>query len=164
MSMTHYMELLATNQPWNLLIFMAGPVILAETIAVTEIYLLYTRNMDGIARWINRIAGLIVGIYFTAIFIYLIKNAVIPITTSGQWRTWVDVVAVGFYLSGIVPLGGITLLELKLIGRKKDAEWKLKIHAIFVAIFLIVAHIAMIAGMLSPDVFQGGAPAVMPKM
>lgn len=32
MDMTHYMELLATNQPWHLLIFMAVPVILAETI------------------------------------------------------------------------------------------------------------------------------------
>ena len=29
MNMTHYMELLAVNQPWNLLIFMAIPVVLA---------------------------------------------------------------------------------------------------------------------------------------
>jgi membrane-anchored glycerophosphoryl diester phosphodiesterase (GDPDase) len=29
MNMTHYMELLATNQPWNLLIFMAIPIVLA---------------------------------------------------------------------------------------------------------------------------------------
>jgi hypothetical protein len=28
-TMTHYMELLATNQPWNLIIFMAIPVIFA---------------------------------------------------------------------------------------------------------------------------------------
>ena len=28
MNMTHYMELLATNQPWNLIIFMAIPVVL----------------------------------------------------------------------------------------------------------------------------------------
>lgn len=43
MDMTHYMELLASNQPWNLLIYMAIPVILAETIAITEPYILYTR-------------------------------------------------------------------------------------------------------------------------
>ena len=43
MNMTHYMELLASNQPWNLLIFMALPVVLAETVAITELYILYTR-------------------------------------------------------------------------------------------------------------------------
>jgi hypothetical protein len=50
MNMTHYMELLATNQPWNLLIFMAVPIVLAETIAVSELYLLYTHNYDGAVR------------------------------------------------------------------------------------------------------------------
>ncbi len=42
MQMTHYMELLAVNQPWNLILFMAIPVILAETVAISEIYLLFT--------------------------------------------------------------------------------------------------------------------------
>jgi hypothetical protein len=46
MNMTHYMELLASNQPWNLLIFMALPVVLAETVAITELYILYTRKFD----------------------------------------------------------------------------------------------------------------------
>ena len=50
MNMTHYMELLANNQPWNLLIFMAVPIVLAETIAVTELYILYTRSYDGPVR------------------------------------------------------------------------------------------------------------------
>ena len=44
MSMTHYMELLATNQPWNLILFMAIPVILAETVAITELFLLLSGN------------------------------------------------------------------------------------------------------------------------
>ena len=39
MTMTHYMELLAENQPWNLLLFMAIPIVLAETIAITELYM-----------------------------------------------------------------------------------------------------------------------------
>ena len=64
MNMTHYMELLAVNQPWNLLIFMAGPVVLAETLAITEFYLLFTRNFGGWVHRINRAAGIIVGIYF----------------------------------------------------------------------------------------------------
>ena len=39
--MTHYMGLLAVNQPWNLLIFMALPVVLAETLAITELAILF---------------------------------------------------------------------------------------------------------------------------
>ena len=73
MSMTHYMELLAVNQPWNLLIFMAGPVVLAETLAITELYLLFTRKMDGAVRQLNRAAGIIVGLYFAGIIIYLMS-------------------------------------------------------------------------------------------
>ena len=65
MEMTHYMELLASNQPWNLFLFMAIPVILAETIAIAELYLLYTRNFEGSAAKISRYAGIMAGIYFT---------------------------------------------------------------------------------------------------
>lgn len=99
-------------------------------------------------------ASIIVGIYFTGVFIYLFFNAVIPLTATGGWRGPADVIAVGFYLSGIVPLLGMALLELGIIARKKDEVGKLKIHATFVGIFLVVAHIAMIFGMLNPEIFM----------
>jgi hypothetical protein len=152
MSMTHYMELLATNQPWNLLIFMAVPVVLAETIAVTELYILFTNNLHSWVRQLNRVAGILVGLYFTGIFLYLMNTAVIPLTRGGLWRGPADVIAVGFYLAGIVPLLGIALLELGILGKQRDERGKLQLHASFVALFLIVAHIAMIAGMLNPEV------------
>ena len=47
MNMTHYMELLATNQPWHLILFMAVPVILAETVAITELFILLRRLRAG---------------------------------------------------------------------------------------------------------------------
>jgi hypothetical protein len=78
--MTHYMELLASNQPWNLIIYMAIPVILAETIAITELYLLLTKNFDGTVRKVNRIASIIVGIYFLFVFVNLFFTAVVPLT------------------------------------------------------------------------------------
>lgn len=156
MNMTHYMQLLADNQPWNLLIFMAIPVILAETIAITELYILYTRDFKGTLRRINKLAGIVAGFYFLGIFLYLFSNAVIPITASGQWRTVIDVIAVGFYLLGVVPLLGIALLEIGAIWRSRSEEWKLGLHAGFVALFLIVAHVAMIFGMLNPDLLSGG--------
>ena len=64
-SMTHYMELLATNQPWHLILFMAIPVILAETLAITELVILFSRNLTGGIRAVNKIAGILAGVYFT---------------------------------------------------------------------------------------------------
>ena len=151
MSMTHYMELLAIRQPWNLLIFMALPVVLAETLAITELVILFKRNATPAwVRSTSRAAGLIAGPVMLAIFLHLMINAAIPLTTSGGWRGPADLIAVGFYLSAAIPLVGITLVELGFIGT--DATNALKWHAFFIAFFLVVAHVAMIFGMLDPNV------------
>ena len=152
-AMTHYMELLASNQPWNLLIFMAAPVICAETLAITELIILFTRNLKGKAKAVSKATGIFAGLYFLGIFIYLFTTAVIPLTTSGGWRGPADVIAVGFYLTGVVPFLGMTLLELGVIGRNKDENGKSKLHAVLVGIFLVVAHVAMIFGMINPNLF-----------
>ena len=159
-TMTHYMGLLVANQPWNLIIFMAIPVILAETLAITEFIVLFNRNMTGIARKINQVAGILAGFYFLGVFIYLWGNAVVPITAGRQWRGIADVIAVGFYLSGVIPLFGISLLEIGAIARKRDQMGKLKLHATFVGIFLVVAHVAMIFGMMNPAVLGYKPPAM----
>ncbi len=163
MSMTHYMELLATNQPWNLLLFMAVPVILAETIAILELYLLFTRRMEGRARLVSRIAGIVAGIYFAGIIAYLIPHAVLPITQAGEWRTPVDVLAVGAYLLSGIPLVLIALQDMKLLDRRRPEASRMARHAVFVGAFLVLAHVAMIAGMLDPQVF-GYAPPSMDGM
>lgn len=155
--MTHYMELLASNQPWNLIIYMAIPVILAETVAISELFILFRRDTSSGLRKLNKIAGVILGFYFLAIFGYLLVTAVIPLTTGGGWRGIADILAVGFYLAGVVPLFGIALLELGAIRRNGTAEQKMFLHATFVGVFLAVAHIAMIFGMLNPEI-------LMPKM
>lgn len=149
MLMTHYMELLASNQPWNLLIFMALPVVLAETVAITELYILYTRKFDTWVRQVNRIASILVGITFVGIIAYLMFTAVIPITSAGAWRTWIDVVAVSTYLIGGVPMVLLALQELGLIHRAESEERRLARHATYVAVFLVFAHIAMVAGMMN---------------
>lgn len=153
-AMTHYMELLATSQPWHLLIFMAIPVICAETLAISEFIILFTRNLTGKAKAVSKATGIFAGLYFLGIFIYLFINVVIPLTATGGWRGPADVIAVGFYLSGIIPFLGMALLETGAIGRKRDEVGKLKLHAIFVGIFLVVAHIAMIFGMLNPELLM----------
>lgn len=162
MNMTHYMELLAVNQPWNLLAFMAVPVVLAETVAITELYLLYTRIYEGPVRTLNRAASILGGVYFTGVFVYLMINAVVPLTTGGGWRGPADVIAVLSYLAGIVPLGGIALIDLGIIAKGRDEHAKMGLHAAFVGIFLVVAHVAMIFGMMDPTLLMSGAAPAMP--
>ena len=151
MNMTHYMQLLADNQPWNLLIFMAIPVVLAETLAITELYILFTRKFDGFGYHLNRFAGTTVGLYFIGVIGYLMTTAVIPITKGGEWRTVIDVIAVGSYLIGGLPLIWIALQEFGFVNKALDQMGKLKVHAICVALFLVFGHVAMIAGMLDPS-------------
>lgn len=158
MGSTHYMGLLADNQPWNLLLFMAVPVVLAETIAVTELAILFRRTVPRTVAALNRWAGLVAGVYFLGVLVYLTRHAVVPLTTTGGWRGWVDVVAVGFYLLGVVPLYGMTLLESRVVGADWDDRHRLRVHATLVGLFLVVAHVAMIAGMLDPGVVAGWEP------
>jgi len=159
MNMTHYMSLLTDNQPWNLIIFMAIPVICAEALTISEFFIIFNRLKGGKLRTFNKIIGIFAGFYFTGIFIYLLSTAFIPLTTSGEWHTWVDVLAVGAYLSGVVFLLPIALMELRLIFKNKTADEKMKIHFILVSGFLVVAHIAMIFGMVNPEIISS-----MPKM
>jgi hypothetical protein len=58
-------------------------------------------------------------------------------------------------------LAGLALLEFGLIKKGKSPEEKLKTHAIFVAVFLIVAHIAMIFGMLNPSILGWKQPEIL---
>ena len=157
MNMTHYMELLADNQPWNLLIFMAIPIVLAETLAITELYILFTRKFDGFVYHLNRFSGTTVGLYFIGVIAYLMTTAVLPITKNNEWRTAIDVIAVASYLIGGLPLIWIALQEFGFVNKALDQMGKLKIHAICVALFLVFGHIAMIAGMLDPSLlgYQG---------
>ena len=159
MSMTHYMELLAANQPWNLILFMGVPVVLAETVAITELFILFSRPQGGPLVLVNRLASIVGGLYFLGVFVHLLSAAVIPLTAGNQWRGPADVIAVGAYLSGVVPLLGMALLDLRLIGAGLTAEARLRRHATLVAVFLVVAHVAMIFGMLDPTLLQGGGGA-----
>ncbi len=87
MGMTHYMELLAVHQPRNLLIFMAIPVVLAETLAIAELAVVVKRAATPAwVRTASRITGLLAGPIMLAIFLHLLVNDVVPLTLAGAWR------------------------------------------------------------------------------
>ena len=81
----------------------------------------------------------------------MFSSVVIPLTSAGGWHGIIDVLAVGFYLSGVVFLLPITLMELGLIFKNKTSEEKMKIHFILIGGFLVVTHVAMIFGMVNPE-------------
>ena len=165
MPMTHYMGLLAVRQPWNLLLFMALPVVLAEILAITELVMLLARRGDRpVAGWVPRLshwAGLLAGPVWVFIGLHLVANAVVPLSTSGGWRGPADVIAVLSYLAGGLPMLMISLLEAGLLGRDQDGRRRL--HVAMVATFLVVAHVAMIFGMLDPAV-MGYSPKAPTSM
>ena len=116
-------------------------------------------------RSLSRGAGIAVGAYFVGIIGYLLWTAVIPLTTSGGWRGAADVIAVGAYLLSGVPLIAIALQELGVLHRNVNEDAQVRYHATYVALFLVIAHVAMIFGMLSPEIMGWSAsPDVMEMM
>lgn len=112
------MDLLMQNSPWNLILFMAIPVILAETIAITELFLLKSPNAHPTLSKVNRTAGILAGFAFFGIIIYFIPNVIIPLASAGEFRTWIDVVAIFSYILAGIPMILLALLNLKLLFRK----------------------------------------------
>ncbi len=146
--MTNYMELIMTNQPFNLILFMAIPVILAESLVITEFYILWRgeRLIAGISN-VSKWLGIVIGIYFALVVIYLSLN-VLP---ALEWRGLLDKIAVMSYLLGVVPLMGITLLEIGFVGKNLDEKTRRQAHFLLLTVFLILSHVAMIFGMTEPQ-------------
>ncbi|MBF0928216.1 MAG: cytochrome oxidase biogenesis protein Surf12C, partial [Campylobacter concisus] len=63
-----------------------------------------------------------------------------------------DVIAIYSYLIGVIPLLAIALLELNLIYKNASEKAKLKLHFFLLIFALIVAHVAMIFGMVDPTI------------
>ena len=160
---THYMDLLMQNSPWNLIIFMAIPVILAETIAITDLFLLREPNVHPTLSKVNRIAGILAGLSFVGIIAYFIPNVVIPFASAGEFRTWIDVVAIGSYILAGIPMILLALLNLKLLLRKAGEGKRTNCAILLLAAFLVLSHVAMIFGMVDPGI-AGYSPKVTTTM
>ena len=71
--------------------------------------------------------------------------------------------AVGAYLSGVIPLFGITLLEFGVIQIGASVRERMHTHFLLLIGFLIVSHVAMVFGMADPAV-TGWQPQTQQKM
>lgn len=162
MESTHYMEILMLNSPWNLILFMAIPVLFAEFIAISDLFLLWSGKSGGALSKANRIASILAGPVFLAIALYLFIAFVLPVHQSGSWRTWIDVVAVYAYLICVIPLGLVSLLAAGVLFKNRAKEKRTGLHLAFVTAFLVFSHVAMIFGMVDPSIARDKVPALNP--
>ena len=148
MVMTNYMDLLAANQPWNLILFMVIPVVLAESLVATEFYTTYYNGKAaGWKAWNHRL-GIAAGVYFALVVLYLLVNVVPGI----HWKGGADQLAIVAYLLGIVPLGAIALMEMGVTGQHLPEQQRNLRHVGLLNGFLVVSHVAMVVGMGDPTI------------
>ena len=148
--MTHYMELLSLDQPYNLILYMVIPMGLAELLVAMEFFTMYHMDSGKNASFkaVSKFVGIVLGVYFTALVIYFLAK----IYPTIKWRGYADIIAIYSYLIGVIPLLGIALLELNLIYKNASEKAKLKLHFCLLIFFLIVGHVAMIFGMVDPTI------------
>lgn len=77
MSMAHYMSLLASNQPWNLILFMAIPLICAEALTISKLFIIFDRVKSGGLKTLNKIIGIFSG-FLVVVHIAMIFGMVNP--------------------------------------------------------------------------------------
>lgn len=150
MYMTHYMELLSTTT--NLLIFMALPVVLAETAAITELVILFSKGTSKKVRLINKASCYLCAIVFIFIDLYILREVIMPLSANSGWYGLVDKIAViAFLLGGVIMiiLGIFTMNAFAGIYGERGQKG---IRIGLLAAFLVVSHIAMIAGMADPRI------------
>ncbi len=147
MVMTHYMELLASNAPWNLILFMVIPMGVGELLVATEFFNLFYGGANSSWKSWNRNLGIFLGVYYLLAVAYIVAQ-VIP--SIDEWRTWIDFTAVYAYVLAVIPIFMVTLMEFNVFGKEKTDREKTKLHATLLVVYLIIGHLAMIFGMTSP--------------
>ena len=100
----------------------------------------------------NRVSGVLAGIAFIGIILYLVPTVVLPLASNGEFRTWVDVVAIFSYLLAGIPMILLALLNLKLLFKHAEPKKRNVIRISLLAAFLVLSHIAMIFGMVDPSI------------
>jgi hypothetical protein len=153
--MTHYMGLLAANQPWHLLIFMAAfflglySVVFAEGIILLAGYGVAHPVVSQTAKTVYRFAAIAAGIYTAGAFGYLVRWAFWPLSANDGWRGIADIFAVGGYLISAIL---VVILGMQQAAGRPITKKTLVATAIVIGATLVVAHVAMVLGMMDPAV------------
>lgn len=161
MLMTQYMSLLMANSPYNLIFFMVVPMVIAETIAITEIILLFSSNPLLKVHSLNSICTFISGIVMLVLVFLFIKELVLPANEQNLWKGWIDYASALLFMVAVVPLVLMSLLQINLIFRKANKRTKMAVKIVLLSIYLVTSHAAMVFGMLDPALGMTDTPKVI---
>ena len=161
MLMTQYMSLLMANSPYNLIFFMVVPMVIAETIAITEIVLLFSSKPLLKVQCLNSICTFISGIVMLILGFLFIKELVLPANEQNLWKGWIDYASALLFMVAVVPLVLMSLLQVNLIFRKANKRTKMAVKIVFLSIYLVASHAAMVFGMLDPALGMSDRPKVI---
>ena len=161
MLMTQYMSLLMANSPYNLIFFMVVPMVIAETIAITEIVLLFSSKPLLKVHSLNSICTFISGIVMHVLVFLFIKELVLPANEQNLWKGWIDYASALLFMVAVVPLVLMSLLQVNLIFRKANKRTKMAVKIVLLSIYLVTSHAAMVFGMLDPALVMTDTPKVI---
>ena len=144
MVMSTYMDLLGLHAPWFLILFMVIPMTLAELILAAEIFSLL-KGQPSKSSWnaFKKVASLA----FIFLFLYLVLYFVPSISLKGP----LDSLSIYSYLLAILPAIYLLAMECGFIGKHWDEERQVIRHAVTVFVFVALTHLAMVFGMLDPQ-------------
>lgn len=161
MLMTQYMLLLMANSPYNLIFFMVVPMVIAETIAITEIVLLFSSKPLLKVHSLNSICTFISGIVMLVLGFLFIKELVLPANEQNLWKGWIDYASALLFMAAVIPLVLMSLLQVNLIFRKANKRTKMAVKIVLLSIYLVTSHAAMVFGMLDPALGMTDTPKVI---
>ena len=161
MLMTQYMSLLMANSPYNLIFFMVVPMVIAETIAITEIVLLFSSKPLLKVHSLNSICTFISGIVMLVLGFVFIKELVLPANEQNLWKGWIDYASALLFMAAVIPLVLMSLLQVNLIFRKANKRTKMAVKIVLLSIYLVTSHAAMVFGMLDPALGMTDTPKVI---
>lgn len=161
MLMTQYMSLLMANSPYNLIFFMVVPMVIAETIAITEIVLFFSSKPLLKVHSLNSICTFISGIVMLVLGFLFIKELVLPANEQNLWKGWIDYASALLFMAAVIPLVLMSLLQVNLIFRKANKRTKMAVKIVLLSIYLVTSHAAMVFGMLDPALGMTDTPKVI---
>lgn len=155
------MSLLMANSPYNLIFFMVVPMVIAETIAITEIVLLFSSKPLLKVHSLNSICTFISGIVMLVLVFLFIKGLVLPANEQNLWKGWIDYASALLFMAAVIPLVLMSLLQVNLIFRKANKRTKMAVKIVLLSIYLVTSHAAMVFGMLDPALGMTDTPKVI---
>lgn len=155
------MSLLMANSPYNLIFFMVVPMVIAETIAITEIVLLFSSKPLLKVHSLNSICTFISGIVMLVLGFLFIKWLVLPANEQNLWKGWIDYASALLFMAAVIPLVLMSLLQVNLIFRKANKRTKMAVKIVLLSIYLVTSHAAMVFGMLDPALGMTDTPKVI---